>query len=196
MGDTLQYKWEQTSGDPVSLTPPPGFSLNSVATFTAPSVSAAEVSKTLTFNLTVSDGLLSDTKPVSVTVSHVNQTPVADAGPDQPGVAEASNTCLDGSGSYDLDGDTDSLTYAWVQTDGPGVTLDNPNTSRPCFDTPDVGPTGADLTFELTVTDSHGASNSDTVVVHVTYVNHPPTANAGDDQTADERTGSNRERSA
>src|SRR6266540_541830 len=181
-GDRLTSTWEQTGGDPVTLTPS-----GSNATFTAPAVSAIEGSKTLDFQLTVFDGELSDTKPVSVTVSHVNQTPVADAGTDQM-VPEGSNTCLNGSGSWDPDGNTDSLTYAWTQLDGPTVTLDNPSATGPCFDTPDVGPAGADLTFELTVTDSHGASNSDTVVVHVTYVNHPPTADAGPDQTPDEST--------
>ena len=70
----------------------------------------------------------------------------------------------------------------------PAVTLANSDTSGPCFDAPDVGSAGADLTFELTVTDSHGASNTDTVVVHVTYVNHPPTADAGPDQTPNEGT--------
>jgi hypothetical protein len=179
--DTLTYTWAQTAGPAVALS-----DLNAVMpTFTAPAVSAADVSKTLTFELTVSDGELSDTKPVSVTVSHVNQTPVADAGLDQT-VPEVSNACLNGSASYDPDGDTDSLTYAWTQVDGPAVTLDNPNTSGPCFVTPNVGPGGADLHFQLTVTDSHTASSSATVLVHVNYVNQPPTSNAGDDQTKNE----------
>jgi hypothetical protein len=59
------------------------------------------------------------------------------------------------------------------------------------FVAPDVGPAGADLHFRLTVTDSHGASsdpaNPDaTVLIHVSYVNQPPTANAGDEQTVNE----------
>jgi hypothetical protein len=178
--DMLTYTWEQTSGMPVTLTPS-----GSNATFTAPAVITGSI--TLDFQLTVFDGLLFDTKPISVTVSHVNQAPVADAGTDQT-PSEGTNTCLDGSGSYDPDGDTGSLSYAWQQLDGPSVVLNNPTTSGPCFDTPDVGPGGADLHFQLTVTDSHGLSNSDTVLVHVNYVNHPPTANAGDDQPADEGT--------
>jgi hypothetical protein len=91
-GGTLIYTWEQTGGDPVTLTPS-----GSNATFTAPAVSAMQGSITLDFQLTVSDGELKDTKPISVTVSHVNQTPVADAGTDQM-VPEGSNTCLNGSG--------------------------------------------------------------------------------------------------
>jgi large repetitive protein len=178
--DMLTYTWQQTGGTSVALTPS-----GSNATFVAPPVSAQQGSITLDFQLTVDDGQLSDTKPVSVTVSHANQAPVADAGMDQM-VPEVSSACLDGSGSYDPDGDTDSLTYAWTQVDGPSVTLDNASTSGPCFNTPDVGPGGADLHFQLTVTDSHGLSNSDTVLVHVNYVNHPPTANAGDDQFVNE----------
>jgi hypothetical protein len=178
--DTLTYTWEQTGGTHVDLTPS-----GSNATFVAPAVSAQQGSITLDFQLTVSDGQLSDTKPISVTVSHVNQTPVADAGLDQM-VPELSSACLDGSGSYDPDGNTDSLTYAWTQVGGPSVTLDNANTSQPCFDTPNVVPGGVDLHFQLTVTDSHTASSSDTVLVHVNYVNHPPTARAGDDQAVNE----------
>jgi hypothetical protein len=181
--DSLTYLWEQTGGTPVTLTPS-----GSNATFVAPAVSAGSI--TLDFQLTVGDGQLSDIKPVSVTVSHVNQTPVADAGLDKM-VPELSNTCLDGSGSYDPDGNTDSLTYAWVQVPAVGepiVALDNSTSSQPCFDTPNVGPGGVDLHFQLTVTDTHTASSSDTVLVHVNYANQPPTANAGDNQNANQGT--------
>jgi hypothetical protein len=182
--DSLTYLWEQTGGTPVLNWTTSG----SNATVTAPAVGAGSI--TLDFQLTVSDGQLSDTKPISVTVSHVNHTPVADAGLDQM-VPELSSACLDGSGSYDPDGDTDSLTYAWVQVPAVGepiVALDNPSSSQPCFDTPNVGPGGVDLHFQVTVTDPHTASSSDTIVVHVSYTNQPPTAQAGDNQDANEGT--------
>jgi Putative Ig domain/Bacterial Ig domain len=182
--DPLTYTWAQVGGQAaVTLTP-----AGSNATFTAPTVSAQQGSITLDFQLTVSDGEFADTKPISVTVSHINQTPVADAGEDQT-APEGSNACLNGSDSYDPDGNTDSLVYAWVQVPAAGepiVGLDNPNTSGPCFDTPNVGPGGVDLHYQLTVTDSHTASNSDTVLVHVSYVNQPPTADAGPDQGVNE----------
>jgi hypothetical protein len=182
--DPLTYTWAQTGGTPVTLS-----DINAVMpTFTAPIVSAQQGSITLTFQLTVSDGELSDTKPVSITVSHRNQRPIAIAGQPQS-VPEGSNACLDGSTSYDPEGD--NLNFAWTQLDGPSVMLDNANTSQPCFDTPNVGPGGADLHFRLVVTDSHGASSDSTlpaatVLVHVSYVNQPPTANAGDDQGVNE----------
>jgi PKD domain len=68
------------------------------------------------------------------------------------------------------------------------VGLIGDDTSMPTFTAPDVGPTGEDLTFELTVNDGHGGSKTDSVIIHVTYVNQDPVANAGIDQTRDENT--------
>src|SRR5204862_8079606 len=69
--DPLTFTWAQTGGNPATLSdihaPMP--------TFTAPTVSKAQGSSTLTFTLIVSDGELSDTKPVSITVSHRNLPP-------------------------------------------------------------------------------------------------------------------------
>jgi large repetitive protein len=182
-GDTLTYSWAQAGTPVVRLV---GSNLPQ-ASFVAPAVSAQQGTITLTFNLTVDDGNGgTDTKPVSVTVGH-NQPPTAIAS--GPGtVAEGNNACLDGSTSYDPE-DGLNVTFAWVQVPTAGeplVSLENPNTSGPCFDTPDVGSTGATLHFKLTVTDSKGASSSATVAVNVTYVNHPPTANPGNNQTVNE----------
>jgi len=190
--DPLTYTWVETGAPPnpvVTLAPS-----GSNATFIAPAVSAAQGSITLTFNLSVFDGEFTDTKPVSITVSHKNLPPVAIAsGPESPGsVPEGMPACLDGSTSYDPEGGT--ITYAWVQVPRAGepmVVLNNANTSKPCFDAPAVGPGGADLHFLLSVTDSLLASSDPTlaaatVLVHVNYVNQPPTANAGPDQPVNE----------
>jgi hypothetical protein len=80
----------------------------------------------------------------------------------------------------------DSLTYSWVQSGGTLVTLSADNSSMPSFMAPDVGPSGEDLTFELTVSDGKGGASTDTVVIHVQYVNQDPVADAGPNLTADE----------
>jgi PKD repeat protein len=111
-----------------------------------------------------------------------NQRPTADAGPNQT-VNEGQLVGLDGSNSSDSDDDI--VSYAWVQTSGPQVNLFDPNSKQSSFTAPDVGPGGDSLTFELTVTDYSGLQNTDSCVVNVTWLNEPPQANAGDDQTVD-----------
>ena len=59
--------------------------------------------------------------------------PVADAGPDQE-VNAGDTVTLDGTGSTDPD--SDPLTYSWVQTAGPAVTLTGANTAQPTFTAP------------------------------------------------------------
>jgi hypothetical protein len=96
----------------------------------------------------------------------VGSSPTADAGLDQS-ASEGDPVGLDGTGSSDPDGD--ALSYAWTQTDGPTVSLTAPDTATPTFVAPSVGaPTP--LTFELTVTDAAGNTDTDAVVVTVTDV--------------------------
>ncbi len=115
------------------------------------------------FTYRVSDGSLSDTASVTVTVNAVNDAPVAEAGADQS-VRVSQSVTLDGSGSSDVEGD--ALGYGWQQTGGPRVTLNRPTLSRTTFIVPAL-PTV--LTFSLSVTDEQGlASSSSQVVITVT----------------------------
>ncbi|MBA3974084.1 MAG: hypothetical protein C0504_07700 [Candidatus Solibacter sp.] len=100
-------------------------------------------------------------KPVAVDVPRVryelltrrvrtgNDAPIADAGPDQLGVAAGAIT-LDGSASYDPDGD--SVTYQWDQIAGPSVSLTGRTESKATF----TGAEGQTYSFRLTVRDSLG----------------------------------------
>lgn len=179
-GDDLTYAWTQVSGPPVLLSD----DQTATPTFTAPPVSFG--GEMLTFQLVVSDGeLTSSPDTVDIMVKNVNHAPEADAGGDQT-VNEGSGVTLSGVNSFDPD--SDPLTYQWLQTAGPPVTLHGTNTATATCDAPFIsgGVSGtAVLTFELTVSDSD-LSSSDTVTVTVEQVNQPPTANAGADQTKNE----------
>ncbi len=184
-GNALTYSWTQILGTPVvSLTG----ANTATPSFTAPelTIGGMDAGTTLTFQLVVNDGSVNSTaSTVNVRVSNVNHAPLPNAGDDQT-VPEATSVALNGATSADVDGDT--LTYAWVQTDGPVVTLSGTNTATASFTTPDVGSAGAVLKFTLTVDDGYGGTASDEVMVKVTYVNRPPTASAGAPQTVNEGT--------
>jgi K319L-like, PKD domain/CARDB/Fibronectin type III domain len=120
---------------------------------------------------------------VSAALSTTNQAPVASAGPDQ-NVSEGTTVPLSGANSMDPEGG--ALTYSWSQVLGPNVNLVNPSAAQTTFTAPNVGPDGVALGFELTVTDSAGLKSADTCLVNVSWINQPPTANAGTDQSVNE----------
>ncbi|MCH9004522.1 MAG: hypothetical protein IH838_04435 [Proteobacteria bacterium] len=161
-GTTLTYAWTQTAGTMVTITNDTMVQ----ASFDAPDVMAANTPETLIFQLSVSDGALTNTDTVDITVNDVglgaNSPPTSNAGGDQV-VAELANVDLDGSASFDADGDM--LTYAWLQTGGTNVALSDPTIAQPSFTSPDVTAPEV-LTFQLTVDD--GTDNAmDTVDITV-----------------------------
>ena len=101
------------------------------------------------------------------TLGAFNRAPTAYAGADQT-VPPSTSVTLDASGSTDPDGDT--LAYIWEQLTGPDVALSNRAIANPTFAVPSNQVT---LGFRVRVTDSRGASASDTVAVRV---NRPPVA--------------------
>ena len=95
----------------------------------------------------------------------VNRAPTANAGVDQA-VPEMTAVLLNGSGSDPDAGDT--LSYAWTQTQGQTVALNNANLADADFVAPDVmAGVPEDLEFQLTVADSAGASTQDRVTITV-----------------------------
>ena len=138
-------------------------------TFTAPSV--GPLGESLTFELTVSDGLDSSSDSVTVQVENENHDPVADAGTDQTRT-EGALVSLNGSASDDPDGD--GLTYAWVQVSGPAVLLNGDDTATPSFTAPFVGAGGEELVFRLTVDDGLGGTDADETMVTIQDSNAAP----------------------
>ena len=96
-----------------------------------------------------------------------NIRPVANAGSDII-VTEKQLATLDGSKSYDEDGDT--ITYQWSQTSGPTVTLSSDSDNTPSF----IAPSGEEIiSYQLTINDGKDISIADTITV--TIVSMPST---------------------
>ncbi|MDP8209350.1 MAG: tandem-95 repeat protein [Candidatus Stygibacter australis] len=104
---------------------------------------------------------------VEIIVTSVNDAPAADAGGPYSGEADAGGTCeimLNGTGSYDIDGDIATWQWIWSGNEATG--------SEPLA----VFPIG-NTEVVLTVTDNEGLSDTDTTQVIVTgYENIPPVA--------------------
>ena len=111
---------------------------------------------------------------------------IANAGSDQV-VAELQRVYLDGTRS---EGPGIGLTYTWKQMAGPTVILNNANTATANFVSP-AGTLGAaelDLRFQLTLKDSTGNVDTDTVVITLQPKGQSPVVFAGYDMTVDSET--------
>jgi hypothetical protein len=97
------------------------------------------------------------TTHITLPSSHVDIPPVAVIGPDLT-VDRGALVILDGSASHDRD--HDPLAFAWTQTGGPAVMLNDANAARATFTAPSnlVGDTS--MFFRLTVTDKVGLTGS------------------------------------
>ncbi|WP_163931030.1 PKD domain-containing protein [Paraferrimonas sp. SM1919] len=191
-GDQLSYQWLQTAGTNVTISN----DTSAQASFVAPEVALG--GETLSFSLTVSDSEpLSASDTVNVSIVNINHVPVADAGEDVS-ISEGSLVNLDGTSSFDSDGDV--ITYSWLQTAGPIVSLSNDTSASLSFTAPiiDGGDPLAEITLVFTLTVDDGlpmdapvpgyqiSDYQDSVMVTVTNINTPPVADAGADKTVNE----------
>lgn len=186
-GDPLtSYDWTQIAGPTVTL----DLTDQVQPTFTAPFVGS---NTTLTFELVVGDGVdFSDPDTVDITVVSVNNPPVADAGDDAT-IKEGAVANLDGSNSFDPEGDP--MSFQWTQVGAPPVSLSPSDTvAKPSFVAPVAA--GSILVFQLQVSDGKessaitplpdpGLPDDDIVAVEI-VLNSAPTAKAGPDQTKNE----------
>jgi M6 family metalloprotease-like protein len=166
----IRYKWTRLQGPAVTLLPSD--------TAAQPSfVPNPGYAGQYLFSLTVYDALNEPSDADTVAVTIFNHRPLANAGPDQT-LYRGATFALEGSGSSDPEGDP--LTYQWTQLQGATVALSPGPTAR----SPGFIPTrpGSYL-FSLVVHDPYDLSDADTV--RVTVLNHPPSADAGPNQTAE-----------
>ncbi|MGE0460393.1 MAG: Calx-beta domain-containing protein [Vicinamibacterales bacterium] len=153
-GDPLSYHW--------MLTARPQGSTTAIADAGAAITSfVADQPGEYVVQLVVNDDAL-DSTPDTAVVSTVNSAPVADAGPDQAGVATGSTVALDGSASNDADGHP--LTFSWALISRPPgslAALTDATTPMPSF-VPDLA---GDYLAQLIVNDGFVDGAPDTVRV-------------------------------
>ena len=116
-------------------------------------------------------GAQSATAALLVTLSDVNEAPVAQASASPAKVREGARVTLDGSASTDPDAG-DTLTYLWTQADdgAPRVTLSDGSAEQPAFTSPSDLAAETELAFTLRVTDADGLYAEDTLSVAVTLI--------------------------
>jgi hypothetical protein len=167
-GDPLTYRWKLLSkpaGSAAVLANP----TSAMPSFTV------DIDGDYVIQLIVNDGTV-NSAPDTVIISSNNVAPVANAGPDQGGMAPGSLITLDGSASSDSNGDP--LTYSWSLSKpaGSAAVLTNPTSVSPTFTVDRAGT----YTAQLIVND--GTVNSAPDTVNIFTVNVAPAANAGPDQ--------------
>ena len=153
-GDAISFSWSQVSSS-AGLT-----YVLSDASLVNPSFQSSEPD-VVVFQVSVSDGLLSSTDIVTITIEAANQIPLSNAGGDQ-NVNTGDLVTLDGTASSDADGDV--LSYSWSQVSGPIVALDLTNPALPTFQAPSSAEV---LIFDLVVNDGKDSSLVDSITVTV-----------------------------
>lgn len=164
---SLQYIWRQVGGDRrVDLAD----SNSAKARFEAPTVTE---DSTYDFELSVmgtNNQISKDRVSVNVAANQQdqNQNPKANAGGDKS-VTESGSVEIDGSGSSDNEGDIQS--YDW-QSNGcdnnqPNGNINNSDNPVATFVAPQIDSASSVCTVELTVTDSQGATDKDSIEITV-----------------------------
>ncbi|GMW01362.1 MAG: hypothetical protein AMXMBFR84_24990 [Candidatus Hydrogenedentota bacterium] len=200
-GDPITYSWTviRTPDVPLPLPAIRALSLSNADTATPTFFPFAPGE--YEFQLIVDDGkptkVASQPDNVVITMEIPNRAPIANAGPDESITLQFADkkafdgtvVTLDGTGSFDLDGDP--LTYAWTVVRDPSavagkgsraITLNGADTASPTF-TPTVP---GEYEFQLIVNDgqvSKVASQPDNVIITASFPNQLPIANAGPDET-------------
>ena len=149
----------------------------------SPSVTIDKPGDNYVFSLIVTDSLGAPSPAALTKVSTLNSKPIADGGPDQAVIALGSTIQLNGSQSYDPDGD--AITYTWTLSQvptGSAATLSSTSAVAPTF-TADVQGT---YKATLVVMDTKGVF-SDPYTVTVSFNNIKPVANGGGNQAGSSR---------
>ncbi|MDY6920339.1 MAG: PKD domain-containing protein [Pseudomonadota bacterium] len=171
-GDALQFSWSIIDG-------PAGHQASIIDADKAEATLSAALPGDYVVQLVVNDGVL-DSVATRLTVTLTNTAPVADAGPDRsvdiiPG--SQIEVTMDGSGSFDDDGQ--ALSYSWTLVSTPAGSAASLNMAD------GVSPslTGVDLSgaYRVQLVVNDGLEDSTPDLVEISTNNVAPVANAGRD---------------
>ncbi|MCJ8271626.1 MAG: PKD domain-containing protein, partial [Psychrosphaera sp.] len=168
-GNTLTYRWI-IFAKPTNSTIILSDSRSVRPTFTP------DIDGQYAFTLVVNDSI-DDSDTVGLTITASNTAPIADAGND-PRIHSGNRVTLDGSGSYDNEGNT--VTYAWTMLASPAgstASLSDSQIYNPTF-TPQVN---GEYHIGLSVHDGREQSSESRVII--TAFDATPIADAGADQS-------------
>ena len=171
-GTITNYSWKKISG-------PSSYSF--VSATSATTIIENLVEGTYEFRLQIKDnnGSLSNDTVKIVVNPAPNETPASDAGPDMQVQLPDPEIQLNGTDSYDPDGNI--AAYKWEQVSGPNTATIASSASAT---TAVTGVVEGAYVFRLTVTDNDGTKASDVVKITVLAAPIPnagPVANAGSD---------------
>jgi hypothetical protein len=181
-GDALTYSWTISSEPGASHKKSSDIAdqTDEMPTF------VVDAAGTFTFSLAASDGSVTGTDTLAITVDERsgNIEPIADAGDDQSdsetaactssGGSSSCSSCpsvsfaLDAGGSYDDDGDP--LTYVWSYASSSFFSIDSSTAQSPTVTISGVTPkygstTSVSITFTLSAYDCAGGRDTDTVTI-------------------------------
>jgi alpha-amylase len=148
-GSPLTYAWSKVSGPAMTF---------SSTTAVAPSLSGLSSGSTYVFQVSVSDGVLTSTDQVQVSVA-ANLPPVANAGPDQNLAAGTTSATLTAASSTEPNGQP--LSYSWSKVSGPAATFSSTTAVAPTVS----GLTAGTYVFQVSVSDGVLTSSDQVQVV-------------------------------
>lgn len=167
-GTIKSILWEKKSGGTINL--------SGQGTLELKVIGLALGNYTLRITVTDDDDATAFTE-VIVKVLEANQSPTAEAGPDQSLTLPDNSIAIEGTGT---DPDGTIVSYQWVKVSGPAATLAGEETADLQVSDMEQGT----YVFGLTVTDNDNATGYDEVTIAVSVAqsgpNEPPLAIAGD----------------
>ena len=189
-GSVAFYEWQQIDSEGSALaTNDPLYAGTIItdgsditqASFTAPAVDQDE---TLYFQLTVTDN--KGAQASATTATTINAAPVVSISASTTQITEGDSITLQGTGS-DTTTATDALIYQWQQVNSASSTTDlnNPQPDYTFTSSSDLS-ADASYTFRLTVSDEHGASDSEDITINVDNTGPSASVASTTDTAADE----------